>query len=48
MSLLWVELANHGDKSMESSEIGHSILYFSEKLCFPDIQSQFLYVFAKT
>ena len=48
MSLLWVELANDGDKSIESTQIGHLILYFSGKLSFPDIQFQCLYVFAET
>jgi len=30
MSLLWVKLANHCDKSMESTNVSH-LLYFGKK-----------------
>ena len=35
MSLLWVRITKHGDKSMENTHIGHLILYFSEEVVFP-------------
>jgi len=32
MSLLWVKLANHGDKSIVSSGSGYLLLYFIKKV----------------
>ena len=28
----WIKLANHSDKSMESSQSGHIFLYFGQKV----------------
>jgi len=48
MSLLWVKLANHGNKSMVSSGLGYLPRYFSRKVALRDISFQYLSGIAKT